>query len=1089
MTLPVLWNIKDWARAIERLATPGPLPARTVLVPSEAVAHTLRRELIRAGLAHVLAGTRFVLSAIAALEVLRNASVEVAPGEEHVRPSRLLALFRQGLPLAHFPLDLLRATPGWDEAFARSITDLEGAGLCPEDLEAHAQAVRETDQEDRATSDRLCDVATVWHALDAAAGRSWTTQRIYGEAALQLEASLTRWPFDGPALAAVTGHETSTQARFLRAVPSITLAIIGTRPAREHHLGRLEALFGPEALEALRPAAPPRSHASERDLLASYFMEQPALLADPARPRSAGPDGTVDLEEHAGLEDEIEAATDWVARQILDGIPLEEIAVLLPMLDPLVGLLTDRLKRLPWPDGSVPVHVLGGIPLVALPGGARVLAVVRALRAYLGGEALASVLPSLRTVGEGERHLAHGPAMELVWSLGTAGGSLANPGGALAWSQRLAAREPTLASQLEQARVSEDDPDRPVVARRARDLERVLGNLRAARPAIDALVSVAQLVVNMAPLGRLWPALRAFLDQWLLQPGGGPRVSAIVDERLASTISDPRCGDLAGDDALRLLEETIAGLRITVGRFGEPAVTIATVSQAAGLSFRAVRVIGLSEGHLPSMPREDPVVPDPVRVKLCPRRPGWPATIGPPTAADRALGELHALNRVIRAARDRLALSMARFDRERSQREPSSVFVEAGAALARPDAATGRRGPAIPDLAALRRDAFGPARAAATRFRRSTPLGEAAWQDGVAAGALSRPPHWRLQGALDHDRTRNLLDERTRGSTEGFLGAIAAGLTMPGLTPHWPISPTALERLLACPHRFLFETLLGFAEPAGAPDTREIDALSWGSLFHAAAEAVYREHGVALCAGRGNREDLLSLVEPIVGQVFDGFLEQYPLVGEPVRDNHRHRLWHDIRDLLEADWGAREFAGAERVFGRPDPVRLPVGRHTLFLRGRIDRLDLEHGRTMVRDLKTGRPYPRIGKQATPDHRSDVQIATYGLVAQLMAKTWGVPGRIGAAYAYFGRRGVDERDFRDDFDEVLAPAAREWLALAAELLTDRVFPRTPEGADCEYCPFRPVCGPDAQARATRVLADAGGTLAAFRALKRPQEEDD
>src|SRR5262249_37809997 len=178
------------------------------------------------------------------------------------------------------------------------------------------------------------------------------------------------------------------------------------------------------------------------------LFEPPALLADPTRPRSAGPDGTVDIEEHAGVEEELEVTADWVARQILEGTPLEEIAVLVPALDPLAGLVAERLARLPWPDGPLPVHVGGGLPFASTAAGSRALAVLRALRAHLNGEPLAAVLPSLRTVPAEARHLSHGSATDLVWALGTIGGSAAHPEGAFEWTARAHAREQDIAEQL-----------------------------------------------------------------------------------------------------------------------------------------------------------------------------------------------------------------------------------------------------------------------------------------------------------------------------------------------------------------------------------------------------------------------------------------------------------------------------------------------------------------------------------------------------------------------------------------------------------------------------------------------------------------
>ncbi|OGK84041.1 MAG: hypothetical protein A2X53_13365 [Candidatus Rokubacteria bacterium GWA2_70_23] len=588
--MELLWNARNGAAAIARVPIDGPLPCRTVLVPRERVAHALRRELLRTGLGHVLAGTRFVTPLAAAAEVLQSADVVGAPGEEGLRPRRLLALFRQGLALAHFPPDLLRSRPGWDEAFAETILDLEGAGLRPEDLASSEDA-------------RLRDVAAIWLALGKSAGSSWTAQRVYREAALSLGHRPDLWPYPGSTLATVDGHETAVRASFLRAIPRVVLALAAARPVREHHLCRVEALYGREAAAALGAATAPRVQASERDLLASYLFEPPAVLADPGRPRSAGPDGTVDLEEHAGIDEEIEATADWVARQVLDGTPLEDIAVVFPALGPVAGLVAERLARLPWADGPLPVHVAGSLPLAGLAAGARALAVVRALRAHLGAPALAEVLPTLRTVAEEARHLSHGAATDLVWSLGTVSGNPARPEGALNWAPRLAERERDLAEQLSRAQAAEDDPDRPALARRARDLERLLADLRAVRPALEALAGVAALAVRAAPLGSLWPALRDFVGKWLLQPGEGPRVHTVLDERLRPLAEAAACGALTGEDALEAIEGVFQGTRIAAGRFGEPRVYVGTIGGAVGLAFGAVRVIGLAEGHLPSVPR------------------------------------------------------------------------------------------------------------------------------------------------------------------------------------------------------------------------------------------------------------------------------------------------------------------------------------------------------------------------------------------------------------------------------------------------------------------------------------------------------
>jgi hypothetical protein len=336
MPVKIIWTSGDCAQALVDLPVEGPLPCRTVLIPQERVAHVLRRELIRTGQLDKLAGTRFVSPQVVAAEVLRSAGVEFESGEDILRTTRLSALFRSDLLLRHFPLDLVRSMPGWDDAFARTISDLEDVGLRPEDIEA-ADA-----------SPRMQDVVTIWRALEKSAGHSWTSHRIYLEATLALEQHPEVWPFQGPVLTFVASNLTVAEARFLRAIPQATIGLLAARPARKRYLERMEKLLGPEAGAALRSAEAPRAAGSERDLLASYLFEPPIILADPQRQRSKGPDGTVDLEEHAGVEAELEASADWVSRQVANGIPLEEIAVLVPELDPLGGLLAERLARLPW---------------------------------------------------------------------------------------------------------------------------------------------------------------------------------------------------------------------------------------------------------------------------------------------------------------------------------------------------------------------------------------------------------------------------------------------------------------------------------------------------------------------------------------------------------------------------------------------------------------------------------------------------------------------------------------------------------------------------------------------------------------------
>lgn len=1048
---PILQSPADWADAVAALPAEGPLPLRTVVVPTERHAHALRRALLRSGRGTALAGTRFVGPSTLAQEILAAAGRHLRPGEEALRAARLVPILAEGHALEYFDLGLLRETPGWPEAIASAIADLEGAGFAPDRLPQSSPQWR--------------DLALLWRLLEAAAGPSATAARIYAEAAALLEGGADPSLPLGPTLAAVSGREPAVQIRFLHTLPGATLALFAARPVRERHLERVAALVGPAARDALAGAPLPAAVQSERDLLVRFLFASPELLAEPKRARSTGPDGTVELSEHSGVEAEVEAAAEWVAREVLERrTPLEEVALLLPAGDPFASLVASRLARLPWKDGPLPVHVAGGLPLVGTAGGARALALLRALGSYLPAEALAALLPAIRIPLDGRGHLTHGEASTLAWSLGTVGGNAAHREGALAWTERAASRQ----ASLEQA-VAELESDPAADERDGWKLRPLLDHVRAARPALDALVAVARLVVDEAPLSALAPAVVAFLERWVLDPSPGAPVHALLASALDGARTDALGSSVRGAAAVDFIEERLLGLRVSTCRFGVPAVYVGTIGGAMGLDFQAVRILSLGEGTLPSPGREDPVLPDHMR------READPLLV--PLAEDRALAQLHAFDRVVRGASRSIALSVPRSDLERTEREASSLLIEAGAALGRPDPAGSGT---IPSLASLARTSFGPARAAAAAFREAHPLSAVAWQDRAAQlGEIH--PAWRGAGHLELERIRSLRSPEGLGPVDGILGERGPFPPMPGVDPGRPISASALERLLGCPLRFLYERILHWEDAGGAPPLRQLDPLSYGSLFHRVMERFYREHGEAFVARRESLAHWKRLAREIADDGLSSLLASHPLVGTAIREKERKRLLADVETFLDYDRNLplTRFVAVERSFGTPVAVTLDAGGLPFHVRGYVDRIDVEGDHALLRDLKTGRNYPRSGDEADPTPVRDVQLGLYGLVARKLAAGWGVPLKLQVAYAY--ARNGEERAFRSDYGE-LEKAAKGWLALSARLLSERSFPPTPAIGDCVYCSFRPVCGATVPGRSAAAREEANGAVAGLLALK-------
>ena len=415
-------NLADWAALVASLPCDGALPTRTVIVPSEAFAHALRRELLQQGRAAALLGTRFTDLRTLAHEVLEGADIAAQVGEEGLRAVRVRAALSAARGLRYF-VDLA-STHGWDVAFARTIGDLEEAGLTPDDLRGTGEH-------------RVDDLAAIWHSVLEAAGSSWTEARCLRGAASALAKDATLWLDGGSTLAIVDGPEPAGHAALVGAIPRLTLAIQVARPRRIVHMARVRLLYGDGAVAALERSERTRTSSSERDLLAAFLLEPPETVSATDRERSKGPDGTVALEEHAGVEEELEAAVAWVSREITErGTPLEQIAILTPVLDPIASMLADRLASLPWHDGGLPVHVMRGLPIATSAAGARIATVFRALRSHLYIDQLVEVVPALR-MSTPDR-LSRARALEMLSALGTIGGTEARPDHALAWRTRIA---------------------------------------------------------------------------------------------------------------------------------------------------------------------------------------------------------------------------------------------------------------------------------------------------------------------------------------------------------------------------------------------------------------------------------------------------------------------------------------------------------------------------------------------------------------------------------------------------------------------------------------------------------------------------
>jgi RecB family exonuclease len=368
---------------------------------------------------------------------------------------------------------------------------------------------------------------------------------------------------------------------------------------------------------------------------------------------------------------------------------------------------------------------------------------------------------------------------------------------------------------------------------------------------------------------------------------------------------------------------------------------------------------------------------------------------------------------------------------------------------------------------------------------------------------VSLPPAWVASesSALSLNRMRQLqmtLRTSVPGAMDGLLPADWPLSRPRGLEPDLPLSATRAKRLVECPHRFFLQDILGWQESTAAPSMRGIETLRYGSLLHSVAEQFFRTHGEDFT----NRKEPLAhwhtIVETLAKEAFDYFLEEYPLLGGPVRQQQLARLQADVRRLLQYEWDERadlKFVAAEEPFGHPQTVRLQLGDHVLYVQGLMDRLDIRSGRLLIRDIKSGRAHPRQGTEAGPTHTLDVQLALYALAADAARDDgqvdWPSVGEVAYVYAS-DIRAHPERCFGGtEFSEFMQEG-REWLGAGAALVATRLFPHSPNSDDCTFCPFQTLCDRPSMTSFAEKLSQLDGPQAEaaqrFRKLKLGEPDD-
>ncbi len=654
-------------------------------------------------------------------------------------------------------------------------------------------------------------------------------------------------------------------------------------------------------------------------------------------------------------------------------------------------------------------------------------------------------------------------------------------GGLDRWRRRLDGLERAL--DLERRALAADDDAR------ARLRERDQADLRALRAFALPLLEAVDALPASASWGEWLEPLTALAARALRDPG---RVLQVLSELEPMAPVGPI--DLAEVEVA--LRRRLSDLRLPPAGASGGRVLVAALDEARGLAFDVVFVPGLAERIFPRKVVEDPLLLDDDRARI---GGGRDLERNP----DRIAAERLALRLAAGAATARAVLSFPTMDLERSRpRVPSFYALEAAHAV------LGR----LPGFEELGRDVE---RGGAPRLdwpapeRPADAVDEAEYDLAVLAPLVRDPARGR-RGALRYLIDANPhLHRALRARFRRWMSSAwtpADGLVVAGdagraaLAPHQlgarGYAPTALEAFAHCPYRFLLQAVLKLA-PREVPEAIEdLDPLERGSLVHEVQRrTLARLAGDGLLpVTAGRLAAARARLESALDEVAREFRERLAPAIRRVFEDAVSALGADLREWLARLPGEAAAFVPERfelAFGLgpghralegdppdaadefPEPVPLEGG---IRLRGKIDLVERSADGACLRvtDHKTGRS-DRVPEGAVIAGGKALQPVLYALALERLFPEVRVAG--GRLYYCTATGGFVERYVALDAP---ARAAARLLAETIGGALERGFlPAAPDRGACEWCDYRPVCGPREEARTAR---KDGGAVVALKKLR-------
>lgn len=765
------------------------------------------------------------------------------------------------------------------------------------------------------------------------------------------------------------------------------------------------------------------------------------------------------------VDDEVRAAVRAILARAEAGTPLHAMALVHPSGTPYGRQVAEVLRA-----AGIPFSGPGTESLGHTAPGRVLLGLLEVARTDFARQSVIDLWSSGVVVGPGGGPVPSVLVDERTRRLGIVGGRAS-------WHERLEGRR----RWLDEHPVATDAPPEVVERRTARRAEE--------RSELDLVAALLLLVEGLVD---------ALPDRW----------SDVG--RWASHVLDVLCGphtrrtdwpdhELDADDAIRTALARLEGLEAvdptptgsivadTVraaldrpaprrGRAGA-GLHVTTIDQPPVVPLEVVVVLGLAEGHVPRLTRDDVLVTEAVR-----------RAADLPLPADRTVDQHRHLLTALGAASAERILTYARSDQRSGRTQvPSRWLVDAIERMhgERPRSETLIAGRPVAGVevvhshqAAVERIGLGSSVPLHGAERRLAAL---ACADDFDAHPAARHPVVEAGATLARSRAASAF---TR-----FDGNVGEGIDILAEGRH--LSPTSIETYATCPRRWFFGHALGVGDVDRPEEVDRLQARDKGTLAHRILE---RFVGEAIEAGSvpapgepwgpEGDERLLAIAD----EEFADF-ERRGLTGhERWWDHDRHEIAGVLVETLRRDDRLRAETGStpvavELTFGRDDVAPLSVelddGR-TVLLAGQADRVDEVPGGVMVHDYKFASSGPYRGLDRAIDAGGDplaggrrLQLLAY---AEAAAQQRGIDHA--SAWYWFLKPGHTGTRIGYEIGPHHRRLFRETLRVLVDGIGAGLFPARSgpydwwqgTNANCGWCEFDGICPADREEEWDRVRAD-------------------